>query len=58
MGAEGGGVPGHGRWALWAEGEMTRRANGSAQFDPVAVGAVDWGNVCFPNYICATRSGN
>ncbi|PWW72270.1 Glycoside Hydrolase Family 32 protein [Tuber magnatum] len=45
MGAEGGGVPGHGRWSLWAEGEMSRRANGSAQFDPVAVGAADWGNL-------------
>ncbi|RPA89621.1 Arabinanase/levansucrase/invertase [Choiromyces venosus 120613-1] len=44
MGAEGGGVPGHGRWALWAEGEVSRCANGSAQFDPVAVGAADWGN--------------
>ncbi|CUS11049.1 unnamed protein product [Tuber aestivum] len=45
MGSEGGGVPGHGRWSLWAEGETSRRANGSAQFDPVAVGPADWGNL-------------
>ncbi|KAG0137460.1 glycosyl hydrolase [Tuber indicum] len=44
-GTEGGGVPGHKSWSLWAEGNMSRRTNGSAQFDPVAVGAADWGNL-------------
>ena len=43
MGAEGGNVSFHGRWALWNEGVVNRRENGSAQFTPIAGGAADWG---------------
>ncbi|KAF2738020.1 Arabinanase/levansucrase/invertase [Polyplosphaeria fusca] len=45
MGTEGGNVSFHPRpqWGLWNEGLVSRRANGSAQFTPVAGGAVDWG---------------
>ncbi|KAF2177417.1 glycoside hydrolase family 32 protein [Zopfia rhizophila CBS 207.26] len=44
MGTEGGNVTFHPRnWGLWNEGIISRRANGSAQFTPVAGGAVDWG---------------
>ncbi|KAF8070773.1 glycosyl hydrolase [Lyophyllum atratum] len=32
-------------WAIWAEGDITRRTNGSAQFDIVSSGAADWGNL-------------
>ncbi|KAK5160813.1 hypothetical protein LTR04_004547 [Oleoguttula sp. CCFEE 6159] len=47
MGSEGGNVSFHesAHWALWNEGHVTRRANGSAQFTPVAGGAGDWGNL-------------
>lgn len=46
MGSEGGNVTFHesSHWALWNEGVVTKRANGSAQFTPVAGGAADWGN--------------
>lgn len=45
MGTEGGNVSFHesSHWLLWAEGTISRRENGSAQFTPVAVGAADWG---------------
>ncbi|KAF2260980.1 sucrose-6-phosphate hydrolase [Lojkania enalia] len=45
MGTEGGNVTFHPRpqWGLWNEGLISRRTNGSAQFTPVAGGAVDWG---------------
>nr|POF19561.1 beta-fructofuranosidase, insoluble isoenzyme 7 [Quercus suber] len=45
MGTEGGNVSFHesAHWALWNEGTVTRRSNGSAQFTPVAGGAGDWG---------------
>ncbi|KAF2121804.1 glycosyl hydrolase [Lophiotrema nucula] len=45
MGTEGGNTSLHTRqqWGLWNEGLVSRRANGSAQFTPVAGGAVDWG---------------
>ncbi|KAF2007732.1 glycoside hydrolase family 32 protein [Amniculicola lignicola CBS 123094] len=45
MGAEGGNTTLHtrGAWALWNEGLISRRANGFAQFTPVASGAGDWG---------------
>ncbi|GLB37766.1 putative glycosyl hydrolase 32 family protein [Lyophyllum shimeji] len=46
-GSEGGDTPFHpnAHWALWAEGNMRRRTNGSAQFDIVSSGVVDWGNL-------------
>lgn len=45
MGTEGGNVTFHPRasWGLWNEGYVTRRENGSAQFTPVAGGAIDSG---------------
>lgn len=45
MGTEGGNVSFHesSHWALWNEGTVTRRANGSAQFTPIAASAADWG---------------
>lgn len=45
MGSEGGNVSFHesSHWALWNEGHVTRRENGSAQFTPVSGGAGDWG---------------
>lgn len=45
MGTEGGNVSFHesAHWALWQEGLVNRRANGSAQFTPIAGGAGDWG---------------
>ncbi|KAF2798252.1 glycoside hydrolase family 32 protein [Melanomma pulvis-pyrius CBS 109.77] len=45
MGTEGGNTTLHPRaqWGLWNEGLVTRRANGSAQFTPVAGGAIDSG---------------
>ncbi|KAK3075591.1 hypothetical protein LTR53_000929 [Teratosphaeriaceae sp. CCFEE 6253] len=45
MGTEGGNVSFHesAHWALWNEGNVTRRENGSAQFTPIAGGAGDWG---------------
>lgn len=45
MGTEGGNVSFHesAHWALWNEGNVSRRANGSAQFTPIAGGAGDWG---------------
>lgn len=45
MGTEGGNVSFHesSHWALWNEGHVTRRTNGSAQFTPVSGGAGDWG---------------
>lgn len=45
MGTEGGNTTFHPRasWGLWNEGIVTRRANGSAQFTPVAGGAIDSG---------------
>ncbi|KAF2707392.1 glycoside hydrolase family 32 protein [Pleomassaria siparia CBS 279.74] len=45
MGTEGGNTTLHPRaqWGLWNEGIVSRRANGSAQFTPVAGGAIDSG---------------
>ncbi|KAF1352343.1 glycoside hydrolase family 32 protein [Delphinella strobiligena] len=45
MGTEGGNVSFHesSHWALWNEGHVTRRQNGSAQFNPISGGAADWG---------------
>ncbi|GAB7357282.1 hypothetical protein MBLNU459_g8251t1 [Dothideomycetes sp. NU459] len=45
MGTEGGNVSFHesAHWALWNEGHITRRDNGSAQFTPISGGAGDWG---------------
>ena len=45
MGTEGGNTTFHPRaqWGLWNEGLVTRRADGSAQFMPVAGGAIDSG---------------
>ena len=45
MGTEGGNTTTHPRaqWGLWNEGYVTKRANGSAQFTPVAGGAIDSG---------------
>ncbi|KAJ8612776.1 hypothetical protein MRB53_037247 [Persea americana] len=45
FGTEGGNVSFHesNHWALWNEGTITRRANGSAQFTPISGGAADWG---------------
>jgi beta-fructofuranosidase len=45
MGTEGGNLTWHPRaqWGLWNEGIVTRRENGSAQFLPVAGGAIDSG---------------
>jgi beta-fructofuranosidase len=45
MGAEGGGIPGHSRWSLWSEGQVTRRQNGSAEFSTLSSGVADWGNL-------------
>ncbi|KAF2717250.1 glycoside hydrolase family 32 protein [Polychaeton citri CBS 116435] len=46
MGSEGNNLTWHpsGHWALWNEGVVKRRANGSADFEPVAGGSGDWGN--------------
>lgn len=45
MGTEGGNLTWHPRaqWGLWNEGQVSRRENGSAQFTPVAGGAIDSG---------------
>ncbi|KAL1583286.1 hypothetical protein WHR41_07866 [Cladosporium halotolerans] len=45
-GTEGGNVSFHQspQWALWAEGTITPRENGSAQFNQIAGGVADWGN--------------
>lgn len=45
MGTEGGNVSFHesSHWALWNEGTLSRRANGSAELMPIAGGAADWG---------------
>lgn len=45
MGTEGGNVSFHesSHWALWNEGLITRRQNGSAQFTPISGGAADYG---------------
>ncbi|KAK3618275.1 hypothetical protein LTR56_024764 [Elasticomyces elasticus] len=45
MGTEGGNVSFHesAHWALWNEGNVTRRDNGSVAFEPIAGGAGDWG---------------
>lgn len=45
-GTEGGNVSFHqgAQWALWAEGTVTPRENGSAQFNQISGGAADWGN--------------
>jgi len=45
MGAEGNNVTFHEHpsWALWNEGTVSRRDNGSVQFTPIAGGAGDWG---------------
>ena len=45
MGTEGGNVSFHesAHWALWNEGLVSRRENGSVQFTPIAGGAADWG---------------
>ncbi|KAK5129761.1 hypothetical protein LTR08_002827 [Meristemomyces frigidus] len=45
MGTEGGNVSYHSsnHWALWNEGIVSRRENGSAEFTPIAGGAGDWG---------------
>lgn len=45
MGSEGGGIPSHNRWSLWAEGHVHRRDNGSAEFNPVSSSVADWGNL-------------
>jgi beta-fructofuranosidase len=47
MGAEGGNVTyaESSHAALWNEGLITRRENGSAEFTPVAGGLGDWGNL-------------
>lgn len=44
MGTEGGEVSFHNNthWALWSEGTVTRRDNGSVQFNPIAASAADW----------------
>ncbi|KAK5699881.1 hypothetical protein LTR97_006015 [Elasticomyces elasticus] len=45
MGTEGGNVSFHesAHWALWNEGNVSRRDNGSVAFEPIAGGAGDWG---------------
>ncbi|KAK4999718.1 hypothetical protein LTR66_001314, partial [Elasticomyces elasticus] len=45
MGSEGGNVSFHesAHWALWNEGHVTKRENGSAAFTPISGGAGDWG---------------
>lgn len=45
MGTEGGNVSFHqsNHWALWNEGTVEPRSNGSLQFTPVSGGAGDWG---------------
>lgn len=45
MGTEGGNLTFHesNHWALWNEGVVSRRENGSAEFTPIAGGAGDWG---------------
>jgi len=45
FGAEGGSVEGHARWALWNEGKVTARANGSVAYETIAAGVSDWGNL-------------
>ena len=47
MGAEGGNLTyaESSHAALWNEGVMSRRSNGSAEFTPVAGGLGDWGNL-------------
>lgn len=45
MGTEGANVSCHQRaqWAMYNEGTVSKRDNGSAQFTPVSSGAADWG---------------
>ncbi|KAI7361271.1 glycoside hydrolase family 32 protein [Hortaea werneckii] len=45
MGTEGNNLTFHpsNHWALWNEGIVSRRENGSAEFTPIAGGASDWG---------------
>ncbi|KAH9834271.1 Glycosyl hydrolase 32 family [Teratosphaeria destructans] len=45
MGTEGGNVSFHeaSHWALWNEGTVSKRENGSVKFTPIAGGAADWG---------------
>lgn len=45
-GTEGGNISWHPspQWGLWAEGTITKRENGSAQFNQIAGGVADWGN--------------
>ena len=45
MGAEGGNITAHTRWALWTEGSVTKRSNGSAELSVHASGVSDWGTV-------------
>lgn len=45
-GTEGGNISWHpsAQWALWAEGTISTRENGSVQFNQIAGGVADWGN--------------
>jgi beta-fructofuranosidase len=47
MGTEGGNVSFHesNHWALWNEGSVSVRSNGSLAFQPFSGGAGDWGNL-------------
>jgi len=45
MGAEGGNITTHTRWALWTEGSVTKRSNGSAELSVHASGVGDWGTL-------------
>lgn len=45
MGAEGDSIPAHPSWALWSEGQVSRRQNGSAEFSVLSSGVADWGNL-------------
>ncbi|SMY29072.1 unnamed protein product [Zymoseptoria tritici ST99CH_1A5] len=46
VGSEGGNVSFHqsAQWALWNEGKVSRRDNGSVEFTPISGGAADWGS--------------
>lgn len=58
FGAEGGSVEGHGRWALWAEGKLSARANKSVAFETVSAGVSDWGNLYALTSFLDTKHNN
>ncbi|TLS30044.1 hypothetical protein PpBr36_02611 [Pyricularia pennisetigena] len=59
-GAEGGNTTRHlrERWAIWARGGLSARANGSVELKPSSGGAVDWGLSYAQASFVDSRKGN